>query len=180
MYRKILLPVFLGCLISLSGVVYADHSHKGCDRDHKECTHNEAKLPCPIMALNKAKELGLDKKQTAALTKIKKEIVSKKDSLTAQIDKKNKMLVEDILADKVNDAELNKRVLEISSLEGQLRIAKLNAHIQTMKTLTPEQLDKLNGGTGMKKMCDKDKGKKEGNKKCCDKMKSCDMKHDKK
>ncbi|EKD41162.1 MAG: hypothetical protein ACD_73C00816G0001, partial [uncultured bacterium] len=145
MYRKILLSVFMVCLISVSGVVHADHSHKGCDRDHKACGNSEAKLPCPIMALNQAKELGLDKKQVSQLTKFKKELLSKKNSLTAQIDKKNNALVSDILAEKIKEADLDKRVQEIASLQGKLRLAKLNAHLQTMKALNPEQLAQLSG-----------------------------------
>jgi len=140
------------------------HGKKSCDRQSENKCNSEMKLPCPIMALEKSKELGLDSKQTKALSKIKKSILKDSKALKEKIKTKNESLVNEVVAGTLEGDKLAKRVQEIANLQGKLRLIKMEAHIKTMKTLTPEQLKQLSSPG-----CDRKSGKKAAKKECCKK-----------
>jgi Spy/CpxP family protein refolding chaperone len=140
---------------------------KSCDRSkEKKCCKSESKLICPLVTLEKSKELALDKKQVKALTKIKNDAMSKWESTQRKIDQKNKSLVDDVIAGKLKDQALEKKVQEIASLQGELRLLKLRTHIKTVHILTPDQIKSLSN-------CDRKK--KENSKKECASKKGCEM-----
>jgi Spy/CpxP family protein refolding chaperone len=101
------------------------------------------KMPVPLMLLSLTDELKLDEEQVKSIQKIgfnlQKEVIRKNaDRSIAEVE-----LNELLSQDEINLEQAQQKIQQISTLEGELRIAQIKASINAKNVLSDEQRAEL-------------------------------------
>lgn len=107
--------------------------------------------PGPTHVLEMRERLGLSKDQVATSSSIKDAMSAQAVRLGGEMVALEEELDFAFRSGTISSEELSARVTNIAGVEGQLRNAHLQAHLEMVKILTPEQVaryDELRGYTG--------------------------------
>lgn len=101
--------------------------------------------PGPKHVLELAAELKLTEQQKTETQKIYDRMHAEATRLgAASLIAKERELDQLFASKQMDSARLRRRVAEIASLQGELRVAHLQAHLETRRLLSPEQINKYN------------------------------------
>lgn len=108
--------------------------------------------PGPKHVLEMGDELGLTAKQRESIGKTYGKVKAESVEFGTELVEKDEKLTALFASGSVSTGEVEKLSREIGELQGRVRAAHLNAHVETYDALTPAQREQLSSMQGMHQM----------------------------
>lgn len=100
------------------------------------------RYPGPLHVLKLAEQLRLTEAEKANTERVRDGVIQDATRLGKLIVEKERALDVSFAAGKIDEEQLRSLVAEISSLQGELRVVHLRAHLEMVRILTAEQINR--------------------------------------